>query len=311
MYNQETKMRWLGTIDDQTNKFRYRVFDQTSYFEETLEKDCSNFTANEILSFYKSLVSNSLETLLSINSQLKKYTSWCLTEKIVKDKQNHYAEMNNEILNTCVNVALKKTAIVNRSQMMEMVHKLLNPSDQFIVLGIYEGISGQAFSGLFDLTKENFNGNTIILQNGEKYEVSSDLINIGLNAIDEFDYNLYITDNDCRRDKSKFVEGDNRVLKNQNVSKDEIVSEDILIARRRHRIGVTLQKFRNYFGDPRYSASTLLESGRLERINKLIDQGIPFNQAIRDKDIERRYGKILSMKRYLIKYGDYVNKIEA
>ena len=71
----------------------YDIAAKTKY-----NKDCSEFTVAEIINFYKSLCSTSFYTMKNTNGFLKAYTSYCIKNNLVKDGQNHYTEISDELL---------------------------------------------------------------------------------------------------------------------------------------------------------------------------------------------------------------------
>lgn len=137
MYNEELKQRYIREKRETTIiglNFLERQFINIAGYEEELGKDLSNFTTPEIIEYYKILGSRSLESLIVINSQYSMYTQWCLQQNLVLDSQNHYLEMNNDILLQCLNQTIIDKSIVTREEFLDLIHQLPNYRDQFIFI---------------------------------------------------------------------------------------------------------------------------------------------------------------------------------
>jgi len=160
-YNQAQKERYFEEREKTYRKIRTvcKVFFNISRpFEEELAKDCSNFTSTEILNMYASCLTRSWEQLLNFNSQLKIYTAWCIKESLVEDNQNHYEEIDKNDMYHCLNLGLKESMYISRDELEKFIkgNQILNPSDQFLVLALYEGLGGLEYKDLRDLMPDQF-----------------------------------------------------------------------------------------------------------------------------------------------------------
>ena len=105
MYNEELKLRYKTEKEMTTvvpNNAIGLDFKKTSSFEEQLNKDAYDFTVYEILNMYKTWNSKSIDTLYVINNRLSQYTQWALEQNLVADSQNHYLEINRDMLMGCI-----------------------------------------------------------------------------------------------------------------------------------------------------------------------------------------------------------------
>lgn len=277
-----------------------KLFNELEPVEEKLNKDSSNFTVAEILDFYKSLCTASLERLLVTNSQMHKYAAYCLKNSLVKDNQNHYEEIGNETLMRCLNLAKAKDKIIAREDLLKEIYQLPNPSDQFLVLAMFEGIGGKKNSDFFELNARDFKDGKVYLPNRE-LEISNVLNSLAEEASNEYVYYAYKADGDFR--ELNYLSTDTNIIKQMYNAKEDTE------AVKRQRIYNKLIRIKNYLGRECYTRAALLESGRIEMIKEFMreDDTQNLDETIRkhQKEISYRYGFIYSIPRYILKYGDY------
>ncbi len=192
-YNHEQKERYFSERENSYRKIRLVMrtfFNITKEYEEMLDKDCSNFTSNEILNMYSSCSTRSWEQLLNFNSQLKIYTAWCIKENLVQDCQNHYEEIDKNDMYNCLNLGLKENMVVTRKELEKTLQQMPNVSDQFLALAFFEGIGGVSYSDFYNLMPEQFKGNTLELKN-RKIKVSTMLAERARESAEEYQkYNM-------------------------------------------------------------------------------------------------------------------------
>lgn len=163
MYNEAIKLRYKQERETSVVVPQYALkldFKKTSAFEEQLDKDAYDFTVYEILNMYKTWNIKSIDTLYVINNRLSQYTQWALEQNLVADSQNHYLEINRDMLTGCINMIAQQKRIVSREQMIAWCSKLPNACDKFIFLGLYEGLNGSNYEDFWnasidDIDKEN------------------------------------------------------------------------------------------------------------------------------------------------------------
>lgn len=166
------------------------IFNSTEKYEEENNKDAAEWTVAEIISYYKSLATSSFVGLLNRHSQLRKYADWCLDNNMIKDSQNHYAEIDTPTLRGCLNVGLLKNGILTRKEMETEISQLLNPREQCLVYALFEGIQGREFSELTELNMDQVRGTTLSLAN-RKIKVHPKLIELMKESTDEYTYYTY------------------------------------------------------------------------------------------------------------------------
>lgn len=273
------------------------LFRRIAPTERRLGKDLYNFTVTEILGYYKYLSTPSLESLMIMNNQYKLYTAYALKEGLVKDNQNHYAEIDNNILMTCVNVGWVTQRIITRQELLDILNSsnVENVSDKVIALGIFEGIWGKELSDLTSMkpTDINTETKTIKLLSGREFKISDQLIAWCLESADEYEFFNSMN----KVNNKKYLETDTRVIKRlSNSTVDSMHQRHKTVNRR-------LDHLINCTGCPAFTVHSLKESGRLEMIRNMRKAGMSLEMALRDPDMLYRYGYIPSLKRYCLKFG--------
>lgn len=278
------------------------LFRRSAPFERELQKDLYDFSASEIIEFYKSLFSSSLESLMVMNNQYKIYTDDALSNGLVRDNQNHYAEIDLKILNSCVNTRLLNDKIVTREQLINVLNDgaaVENVSDKVLALAIFEGIGGKDLIELSSLEPEDINQQTnmVSLSTGRELEISDQLKYWCLDSADEY---TYYNSNSVAKNK-KYIDTDTRVLKRLgNSTVDSPLRRHRSLCRRLDFLNdVTNQQF--------FGVGSLKESGRIDMVKQLVDKGMPLEKALKDKDMEYRYGIVSSPKRYILKFGNILS----
>ena len=298
-YNEEFKIQYLNDSKFRNNNIEKTVgllFRRIAPKEEMLGKDLYDFTVTEILGFYKYLFTPSLESLMIMNNQYKLYAAYALKRGMIKDNQNHYAEIDNKTLQTCVHTTLLTSKVISRADLLDILTSsdVQNVSDKVIALAIFEGISGKNMTELTHLEPTDINPQTkiVTLVSGRKLVLSDKLIDWCLESANE--YCFY---NDAaEKQNKKYIETDTRVLKRlSNSTVDTNLSRHKTINRRLdYLISATNCNV--------FTIGALKESGRLEMIRILRENGKTLNEALGDKDMLYRYGDIPSRKRYCLKY---------
>ena len=158
MYNETIKKRYKQEREKTIVVPQYALdldFKKTNTFEEQLDKDVYDFTVYEILNMYKTWNSKSIDTLYVINNRLSQYSQWALEQNLVVDNQNHFLEINRDMLLGCINMIAQQKRIVSREQMIAWCSRLPNACDKFIFLGLYEGLNGKDYEDFWNTTIED------------------------------------------------------------------------------------------------------------------------------------------------------------
>lgn len=304
-YNPELKIQYIEEKSKEviiSNNYLECQFNKTSKMEEELDKDLSNFTVYEITEYYKMLNISSFDTLFVMNSQFSMYTQWCLQKSLVKDNQNHFLEMTLEHLKDCLNKALVNMKIVSRETILNWVDQLPNPKDQFVLLGLFEGLKGKDFCELSKLKPEDIKGNIATLCTGREIELSDQLIKIIHDCVSEDKY-YSISGNGT---KVMPLVDKGYVIKDYPNARGDV--SDFQLGRKVYN---SITRILNYFDVLDFmTANSIAESGKLHMIKEKAKE---LNMSCKDyiysnhiTEVEKIYNSRIVRSIYWLKYEDYL-----
>lgn len=278
-------------------------FAKSESYEEKLGKDLCAFTVAEIIEYYKTLCLTSYETLAVLNSQFKIYTNWCMNRGMVPDNQNHYYEIINETIISCINTGLAYERIVTRNELLKILEGAYNSSDVFLALALFEGICGKEMCEFNALNMKAFSKDlTVKLNTGRILKISGKLYDTAEESANEYTYYTMSIRGGIR--EFKFREYDDSILKCMyNATMDGDV---------RQRLYNKLMRMKKNLGAECLTTASLTESGRIEMIRNLSKkESISFKEAlIKHKEVEDIYGKVYSYSTFMLKYGDIIERLE-
>ena len=273
------------------------VFKKAEMYENSIQKDLSEWSLAEITDFYKSLCTPSVDVLYNCNSVYQRYTAWCIYEKMITN-MNHYDEITREFLLQCIHKAIAKERIISREELLNTISKLKNPRDSFIVLACFEGISGQEMKELRNINLADFDTERKIVKLGEReIPYTDELYRYAREAAEQTYYN---PSEDASRTYRLVGEPGQIVKKALSKEKADTMnttSSAMVI----YRILKDIQKETN---SPAFVAKALKESGRIHMIKGLMKEGRNIKEAI--KATCERYGKLVSIPSYIDKYNDFL-----
>jgi len=174
MYNEGVKTRYRQEREQIVVVPQHALrldFQKTAPFEKQLNKDVYDFTVYEILNMFKTWNIKSIDTLYVINNRLSQYAQWALEQNLVADSQNHFLEINRDMLIGCINMIVQQNRIVSREQMIAWCSRLPNACDKFIFLGLYEGLNGNNYKDFWNASIDNIDKDRKIIR-VERGEVS-------------------------------------------------------------------------------------------------------------------------------------------
>lgn len=192
MFNAETKERyrvWKESITVMSKNVIALDFQKTEPFEENLNKDIYDFTVAEIINMYKTFAIKSVDTLYNLNSRLVQYVSWALGENLVFDSQNHFEEINREMILECTNYLINNLRIITKAQVLAWCSKLPNASDKFCILGAFEGLNGEKYSDFWNVSINDFDEENMELHLPDRtMKVSRELLEFAKEANEMISY---------------------------------------------------------------------------------------------------------------------------
>lgn len=195
VYNKELKDRFLKDINISQYPPRWweRVFEKVYPFEKQKNKDLCEFTTPEIIEFYKFLDVASLESLIVYNVNLVKYGQWAMNNNLLSDNQNHFSELDNDVLFSCVNANKLENSVFNLEEFKDIIYSIKNDQDKFVFFCLFEGIKGKNYEDIINmkLSDIDMKNKTVKLHSGRTVSVSTDFITIAINANDQKIYENY------------------------------------------------------------------------------------------------------------------------
>lgn len=298
MYNAERKHQFLrerkSEVELSPNTEIW--FESMEYFEKEYDRDVCEWTSTEIIRYMKYMSTPRIQTLVIFKGSMSIYTDWCITNRLVTDNQNHFAELTTETLCECIDFTKLRSLILTREELLENIRTLNNYSDQFIFLGLFEGINAQ---NLINVGVSDLEGNELHLHDGKTITISNDLRHIILMAAEE----------------TTWISTKTRQREYDYIPSDRIIR---IIDRKNPQTNMMLLlggRFRGalaFMGLPsEISRKDIMESGRLDYIQSIMKEknmslhDVIFNGDIRN-DVEARYGKIQNCGVYVNIYGKLI-----
>lgn len=217
MFNKERKEAFIeyskSVIVRNTNVLATR-FMHTADYERALNKDLSEFSYEEISEMFKSITGLGANALSNLRSTCAQYTAWCMESQLAPIGPNLYRRFDIKTLEALSSKKDNEKCIVSEEMLDEWCKKLRNPSEAFVLRGIYEGIAGPGFRELADLTINDINGNVLSLSTGRTLVVSDKLIQLARRA---YETEELIT----LSGRSVLLEENDRILRRRNNTKGD------------------------------------------------------------------------------------------
>ncbi len=297
MYNADRKLQFLkerkSEVELSPNTEIW--FESMEYFEKEYDRDVCEWTSTEIIRYMKYMSTPRIQTLVIFKGSMSIYTDWCITNRLVNDNQNHFAELTTETLCQCIDFTKLRTLILTREELMENIRTLNNYSDQFIYLGLFEGVNAQ---NLINVGAADLNGNELRLHDGRTIIISNELRNIILMAAEEMTW----TSTKKQQREYDYIPSD-KIIRPINVKNPQ--TNMMLLLGGRFRGGL------NYMGLPsEISRKDIMEGGRLDYIRRIMkEKNLSLDDVLHSdlrNVIETRYGKIQNLTTYINIYGNFI-----
>lgn len=252
MYNESLKEGFIN------NYMRTRVVAQTSLYslfrkvepyEQSLNKDCSEFTEEEILKMYKEFQARSHNVLLNYNVILKAYCAW----------KKHYHGLTNDVAYENITTEMARALIpddakrvLTREEVTEIEDQLYNWTDKAIIELLFIGVAGKNMEDIYAVSEECIKGELLIV-NGKEFPLTDRLKELLPKAFSEIETTSY-------GDTMKIipVNGKGRIYK-ERANARGIDTEDAKFRYFYRRI----QLFRNYLDIPGLTMKNIAASGLL------------------------------------------------
>lgn len=168
----------------------YSLFRKVEPYEQKLQKDCSEFSVEEITQMYKEFGARSHNVLLNYNVILKAYCAW--------KKYYHglaidaaYENITTDITRQLIPDDAKR--VLSREEVTEIEDQLYNWTDKAIVEALFEGLSGNSMRDLtgVELRMINTKDKQLTLPDGRVFDLTDRLCELLIKACKEEEYVCY------------------------------------------------------------------------------------------------------------------------
>lgn len=217
MFNKERKEAFIAYAKNVLNRYTDDLairFSHTETQEAKLDKDLAEFSYEEIAEMFKSITNLGANALSNLRSTCAQYTAWCMESQLTPIGPNLYRRFDIKTLETLASKKENEKEIISEETINQWCQILKNPSEAFIIRGIYEGLAGPGFRELADLTINDIDGNILTLSTGRKLEVSDKLIALAKKAY-ETDELITLSG------RAMLLEESDKILKRRNNSKGD------------------------------------------------------------------------------------------
>lgn len=191
MYQSETKESFIkdymkSRVVAQTSL--YSLFRKTEKYEESLDKDCCQFTQDEVLKMYEEFQAKSVYVLLNYNVILKAYCAW----------KKHYFHLATEIAYESItkdmlDPLVPKREVLSREDVIDIEDQLYNWTDKAIVEALFEGLSGNSMRDLVSVEENmiDHKSKQLIFPDGRVFDLTDRLYMLLMKTFDETEYVCY------------------------------------------------------------------------------------------------------------------------
>lgn len=261
----------------------YGLFRRIECFEINANKDCSQFTKEEVLQIFTELKSRSIYTLLNNVVILKAYCRY-IQYYHKESTTDSYEGITIEDLRPCVNE--KASRLLSRDEVIEIEDNLLNYTDAAIVECLFAGIAGDSMKDIAELERHMLDkkNKCLVFPDGRVFDITDRLIDLLDKAFDEENYLCY---GETLRVKKLIGKG--KLFKDRD-NAHAADSDD----RRFRAVYRKIQLARNHVGIKELTMKTLTASGFLYELQQGMSKtGLELKQFLKTKIGERlmdRYG---------------------
>lgn len=262
MYNKEAKAEFIKDY------MRSRVvaltsltglFNKTEEFEQKYNKDCSQFTKEEIIYMYKEFGAKSVSVLENYNVHLKRYTALRIYQKQIFN-ENAYEDVTKDVIKGCIDPEMQKQLYVTREELDDIENELFNYTDKAIVEALWCGISGKSMKDLISLERKMFSYDkrSLIFPDGRIVKITEKLSEYLDRAFDETEYLCY-----GATMKVEKLSGYGTLYKERSNARG-VESDD----QKFRYIYRRVQNYRNYLDMPMLTMKNIQASGLLHQLQE-------------------------------------------
>ena len=168
----------------------YSLFRKVEPYEETLGKDCSKFTKEEIIEMYKEFQAKSVYVLMNYNTIIKAYCAY-LRYYHSLETEAAYEEVTIDMLRPLI--PNNANNILSRQDTIDIEDQLYNWTDKAILECLWEGLSGNSMRDLVGIEFKmiNHEAKQLYLPDGRVFDLTNRLYELLMKAFEEEEYVCY------------------------------------------------------------------------------------------------------------------------
>lgn len=194
MYNEEQKRRYMdfcqGNYSDDYITSLISIFNKSAEFEQLFNKDICEFSRENISDYYAYIRYSDEYVYSSVNSRLKNYAEWCISENLVPDGCNHFAEFTLLDFGRYINVRLEAQKYMSDEEYERICGTIANKRDEFLFRCLYEFGKSENYCEILELKLEDIDmaSRKAFLPTGRVVTLSERLVIVARIANDELEY---------------------------------------------------------------------------------------------------------------------------
>lgn len=264
-YNEERKreyFNYVNRVNPDASKPIIYLFKYAAPIEEAWGKDLCDFTLTEIEKVMSTFGAPTKFALAKNLSIYKSYTTWCCNNKLSIDNINHYEELGMDDLEPYVNSV--KDRIFSEKDINLVLNKLINDSDRFLVLALFEGVRPANCGELLLISLNDIDKDTKIVTfpSGTKKKMSSRLYELAVQSSSE---EVYYSYKDGQETFASALQDNGMIVKPRTNSRNNDIPH---VNKRINDKFVTL---RRTYNEPDLVYSKLRISGIICQLKKIMD----------------------------------------
>lgn len=151
LYNAEVKIRYLDTFENETSKEIISYpFLKSRDTEEEFNKDIYEMNELELGGVLTELKASTEYSAYNYTTKLEHYIDWAIENGYRKNNINPLTLIDKKEWSKQY-VAKYRQSVFSREQILEMCEGLANWTDRAILLGLFEGISGEGYNEILNM----------------------------------------------------------------------------------------------------------------------------------------------------------------
>lgn len=285
--NKERVIKWTGKVkDDFFENTNYKniyatIFNHAVDFENKFSKDLSAFNQDEAKEYLCSFNCSNHDTLGAYASLIRKYNEYCMENKVPGASNEVWSKINlNFIKENCL-ADTEEVQYITPEMLDNVLEMLPNPCDQFLVLGLYEGLYGFNLEDIWKLSIDDIdeNNKTMSLPSGRTIKVSQKLIDLAKASNDTYTYESIAGEQTRKLELDKECP---YVFKHRPNARTPYNSSSAMT-----RLTSRMVNIRNYTGLPWVTVPKLNNSGLIEDIKALMkEKNVSLKELIYSDDFD-------------------------